>query len=106
MCDVLYQQAEINKEYQHEVVYFNKLMDTIHSDISELEQTYMESDFTPGGHFYNEVHDAMVSTRKNVAEANAVHAKTKLEKAHQSVNSLSSIEKQVKQQGGSCSASA
>jgi len=105
VCDVLYQQAEINKEFQHEVVYFKKLMDTIHYSINELVQTYLDSDFTPGGHFYNEVHDAMVSTRKNVAEVNA-HVKARLEKAQQSVNSLPSIEKQVKQQGASSSASA
>jgi len=47
----------------------------------------------------------MLSTRKNVVEANA-HAKARLAKAQQSVNSLPSIEKQVKQQGGSSSASA
>jgi len=50
VCDVLYSQAEINKEFQHEVVYFKTLMDTIHYGINELVQTYLTSDFTPGGH--------------------------------------------------------
>jgi len=47
----------------------------------------------------------MVSTRKNAAEANA-HAKAKLERAQQSVNSSPSIEKQVKQHSRSSSTSA
>ena len=69
ITDILYQQAEVNKEFQRDEVMFKRLMDVISHCISELENTYLDEGFMPGGHFHNGVRQAMKMTTRPIEEA-------------------------------------
>ena len=74
IADIVYQQAEVNVEFQKDEVYFKRLMSVVDGAITELEHTYLDETKRPGGKYLNDVHQCMESTRMPVS--NSIHPQT------------------------------
>ena len=80
IADIVYQQAEVNVEFQKDEVYFKRLTTVIDHAIAELQDTYLHETKRPGGKYLNEVHQCMQSTRMPVS--NRIHPQTASSSSH------------------------
>ena len=87
----------MNKEFQRDEVSFKKLMDVVTHCISELEQTYLDEDYTPGGYFFNAVQDAIQETKMPLKDA-LKSARLKHNEAAKSIQKLAAPEKSATRQ--------